>query len=83
MKLYNVDFDCPRCGKIHGVWGGSGVRIENGPDRAGTIAELYKGRELPHVPVRLMNDKPECETLGGYLLMDDPARVIITPKAGS
>ena len=49
MKMYDVDFDCPRCGKIHGVWGGTGcgLRIENGPDRAGTIAELCEGRELP------------------------------------
>ena len=22
MKLYNVDLDCPRCGKLHGVYGG-------------------------------------------------------------
>ena len=34
MKLYNVDLDCPRCDKLHGVYGGlwGGVVIENGPD---------------------------------------------------
>ena len=54
MKLYNVDLDCPRCGKRHEVYGGlwGGLVIENGPDRAGTIAELHEGRELPGVLVR-------------------------------
>jgi hypothetical protein len=79
-----MEFDCPRCGKIHGVWGGPGcgLQIANDPDRAGTIAELYEGRELPDVLKSLMNDVVECETLGGYLLMNDPARIHLSPKTG-
>ena len=50
---------------------------------AGTIAELYEGQELPGVLVELLNDKVQCETLGDYVLMDDPARVYLTPKRGS
>ena len=58
-------------------------RQEVGPDRAGPIAELYKGRELPDVLVRLMTDTPWCDEVGQYVPMDDPARVHLTPKAGT
>ena len=60
MALYNVDPDCPRCGKHHGVhgWPGGGLLIPNGPDRPGTIADLYEGQELPGVPVQLRTDMP-------------------------
>lgn len=70
---------------MHGVIGGpgGGLVIENGPDRPGTIAELYEGRELPAVLVRLLNDKVWCEQAGDYILIADPARVQLTPKAGS
>ena len=62
-RLYNVDLDCLRCGKLHWVYGGPGcgVLIPNGPDRPGTVAELYEGQELPGVLVRLMTDTPWCE----------------------
>jgi hypothetical protein len=54
-----VDLDCPRCGKRHGVygWPGGGLGIENWPDRAGTIVELYEGRRLPTVLVEKPSDK--------------------------
>jgi len=83
-RLYSVRFDCPRCGKIHGVIGGfvGGLVIENGPDHVGTIAELYKGQALPAVLVRLLNDMPWCDQVEEYVLMDDPARVHLTPKKG-
>ena len=73
MASCNVDFDCPRCGKRHEVCGGL---IENGPDRTGTIAELYEGRELPGVLVSLMTDTPWCDEVGEYAPMDDPARYL-------
>ena len=59
------------------------LRIENGPDRLGTVAELYEGRDLPAVLVRRLNDKVWCEQAGEYVLMDDPARVHLTQKAGN
>jgi hypothetical protein len=82
VAWYNVDFDCPRCGKIHGVlgWPGGGLRIENGPERAGTVAELYADRELATVLVGKLNDKVWCGQAGDYILMDDPARLILTRK---
>ena len=85
VSLYNVDLDCPRRGKRHEVygWPAGGLLIPNGPDRAGTIAELYEGQELPSVLVRLMNDTPWCDEVGEYVPMDDPARVILTPKGGT
>ena len=56
--------------------------IENGPDRPGTIAELYEGQELPGVLVRLMTDTPWCDQVGEYVPMDDPARVVLRPREG-
>ena len=77
-----VDLVCPRCGKLHGVYGGlwGGLLILNGPDHAGTIAELYEGQELPGVLVRLMNDTPWCDQVEEYVPRDDPARAHLTPK---
>ena len=48
--------------------------IPNGPDHAGTIAELHEGQELPGVLVPLMTDTPWCDEVGEYVPMEDPAR---------
>ena len=72
-RLYNVDLDCPGCG----------VLIPNGPDRRGTIAELYEGQELPTVLVRLMTDTPWCDEVQEYVPIGDPASVHLTPKPGT
>ncbi len=49
MGSYSVSPHCPRGGEIHGLlrglWGR--LQIEDGPVRAGTIAELYAGRNPP------------------------------------
>jgi len=49
VALYNVDLDCPRCGKRHEVygWPGGGLLIPKSPDGAGTITELYEGESCP------------------------------------
>ena len=82
MPLYNVDLDCPRCGKRHGVYGGlhGGLLIPNGLDRAGTITELYEGQELPDVLVSLMTETPWCDEVQEHVPMDDPARVHLMSK---
>ena len=56
--------------------------IPNGPDRPGTLAELYEGRELPGVPVRLLADAPWCDQVQKYVPMDELARVHLIPKTG-
>ena len=83
MTSYTVTLNCPRCGSEHLVVGGlaGALLVEDGPDREGTIAELYAGRELPAVLVRLLNDKVWCEDAGEYVLIADPARVILTPRS--
>lgn len=85
MVLYNLDVGCPRCGKLHRVIGGpwGGLMIEHGPDRPGTIAELYESRELAAVLVRLLNGKVWCDQAGDYVLMDDPARIHLPPRSGT
>ena len=67
MALYNVDLDCPRCGRRHEVYGGPGLGliIPNGPDRTGTTAELYAGQGLPAVLVTLITDTPWCDEVEG------------------
>jgi hypothetical protein len=82
MTSYTVTLNCPRCGGEHLVVGGlvGALLIEDGPDREGTIAELYAGRELPAVLTRLLNDKVWCDHAGEYVLIGDPARVVLTPK---
>jgi hypothetical protein len=83
MTSYAVTLNCSRCGTEHIVVGGlvGALLIEDGPDRAGTIAELYAGRELPAVLVSLLNDKVWCDDAGEYILIADPARVFLTPRA--
>ena len=80
VRLYNVDLDCPRCGKLHWIYGGPGCGplIPNDLDRAGTIAELYEGQDLPGALLRLMTDLPWCDQVQEYVPMDDPARVSVT-----
>ena len=82
MSWYNVDFHCPRCGQVHGVIGGlwGGLQIEHGPDREGTIAELYAGWPLPDVLVQLLNDAVWCDGVEDHVIMADPARVVLRPR---
>jgi hypothetical protein len=44
-------------------------------------AELYEGREVPSYLVKLMNDKVWCDQAGDYILMDDPAQLILRAQA--
>ena len=57
--------------------------VESGPDRAGTVAELYECPELRGVLVGLMTDTPWRDEVGEYAPIDEPARVHLTPKAGT
>lgn len=59
---------------------GFGLRIENGPDRAGTIAELYEGWRIPDRLTELLHDKVWCEDTQDAVIMADPARVSLRPK---
>ena len=61
-------------------WPGGGLLVESGPDHAGTVAELYEGRGLPGVLVRLMTDTPWCDEVQAYVPMDDLARVVLKPR---
>jgi hypothetical protein len=83
VTSYTVTLSCRRCGGEHLVVGGivGALLIEDGPNREGTIAELYAGRELPAVLVSLLNDKVWCDDAGEYVLIADPARVFLTPRA--
>jgi hypothetical protein len=82
LKLYSATFACPHCGRTHQVAGamsGLGLLIEHGPAQAGTVAELYAGRELPKVLRSLLNDKVWCDQTGEYVLIGDPTRVLLRP----
>jgi hypothetical protein len=61
VTSYIVDILCPECGKIHPVSGD--FRLVDGPTDAGSLAELYDGRELPARLVSLLNDLVWCEVI--------------------
>jgi hypothetical protein len=60
------------------MWGH--LPIEAGPCRQGTIAELDAGRPLPDVLVRLLYDAAWCDLAAAYVVLGDPARVVMTPQ---
>jgi hypothetical protein len=50
VKLYTVTFHCPHCGQVHDVVGGGpglGLAIPHGPDRAGTVTQLWPSGNYP------------------------------------
>jgi hypothetical protein len=55
------------------------LQIPDGPTRAGTVAELYPGGELPRALSSLLNDLVWCDEAGEYVEIADPERVVLTP----
>ncbi len=47
-------------------------------EQAERYHELYEGRELPGVLVRLVTDTPWCDRVQESFPTDDPARVSVT-----
>jgi hypothetical protein len=76
VSSYVVDLRC-ECGKVHRV--SNDFRLQNGPNHAGTVAELYRTDELPPSLARLLRDLVWCDQAGEYIEMGDPARVILSP----
>ena len=84
MKLYSVTRDCPRCGKVHQVIGGSvglGLQIDHGPDHAGTVADLWPRGNYPPAVAQVLRDLVYCDGLGDYVPMGEPGRLVVTPRA--
>lgn len=61
MRSYVVDLRC-ECGAVHRV--SNDLRLQNGPDHAGTVAELYRTGELPPELARLLGDLVWCDQAG-------------------
>ena len=79
-QSYYIEIDCPTCGARHLV-ASRYYLLSAGPTEAGSLAELYTGRELPPELARLMKDAIWCAEAGGYLEQSDPARWHIWPNA--
>lgn len=80
MTLCSATYDCPHCGGTHLAAGGEpGLRlvIENGPDRAGTVAELWPNGNYPPAVAEKLKALRWCSAVGEYVAMDDPARLTI------
>lgn len=77
VKWYRVTYRCPICGKEHDV--SQQRRIDDGPDQAGTVADLYPTGELPWSLADLMRDSVVCETTDDLVKLNDPARLHIEP----
>jgi hypothetical protein len=60
------------------------ILIDNGPDHAGTVAELWPNGELPQVVASKPNDAVWCETLGEYMIVGAAGRdkVTVRPARG-
>jgi hypothetical protein len=56
-RRYVVDMQCPQCGELHRVT--NEFFLDGGPTEAGTVAELYAGRELPPPLVSKLVEKPD------------------------
>ena len=83
MKLYTVTFHCPHCARMHGVLGGGpglGLHIPQGPDHAGTVAQLWPKGNYPPSVTSLLRDAVWCDTLAAYIDLADPARLVLTPS---
>ena len=63
------------CGQRHAISGD--LRIPDGPDQEGTAAELYPSGELPSELVEQLNDKVWCNQAQDYVLIGDPARLLV------
>jgi hypothetical protein len=82
VKLYAVTFHCPHCGQVQDVLGGGpglGLAIPQGPDRAGTVAQLWPRGNYPPSVASLLQDKVWCDALPEYVDLAHPARLVVTP----
>lgn len=77
MSSYIVHLRCPNCGQIHRV--SNDLRLDHGPTRPGTLADLYAGADLPRTLANLLGDLVWCDQSAAYIQDHDPARVYLTP----
>ena len=77
MAFYRVDLRC-ECDQTHRVI--NGLQLTPGPDKAGSVAELYPAGDLPPELAQLFAETLTwCDQAGDYIEQEDPARVVLTP----
>ena len=77
MRFYLVEMTCPRCGQLHRIT--SGLILEGGPTRAGSLAELYGTAPLPWGIMDTVESKVYCERDKQYTQPQDRRTVFLTP----
>ena len=78
MDFYAVDIICLKCGERHLVT--SGLMLEGGPTKAGSLAKLYGNQPLVPNVAPFLRDKVWCETEGGWVNQPDREKVFLTPR---
>jgi hypothetical protein len=78
IRSYIVRVWCPRCGRVHRL--STDFRLNGGPGRAGSVAELYDGRDLPPKLRRLFDKKVLCTYSNEWVSVEDRNRVFLLPR---
>jgi hypothetical protein len=78
MSWYRVDVAC-KCGRTHLITGA--LQIPNGPNHAGTLAELYPRHKLPKPLAEMLNDLVWCGETGGYVVIQEAGEVTLALAA--
>lgn len=75
---YSVDVVCPECGGSHSLI--RNLQLRPGPDKAGSVADLYAGEELPAALVVLLAEKVWCDEVGHWVQQPDPTQMFLAPR---
>jgi hypothetical protein len=78
MRTYRVDFLCPACGEYHGAC--PHLQFKDGPDRTGSVADLFAGVLVPRPVTQEMHSVIVCPRTHETVSMNDPLRVFLTPS---
>jgi hypothetical protein len=78
IRSYIVRVWCPHCGRVHRL--SADFRLNDGPGRAGSVAELYDGRELPPKLQHLFDKKMRCTYSDEWVSLADRDRVFLLPR---
>lgn len=77
MARYSVHVFCDECGDVHPM--GISIELPDGPIDRASIADVYKGRDLPPNIVALINNRIVCPQTKRWVLQRNNNQVFLVP----
>jgi len=77
MPKYSITAYCDQCKRPHTM--GIIVEIPNGPTETKSIADTFKGQDIPHKLKTLLNEKIQCPITQTVFMQNETHKFFFVP----